>query len=78
MEPGINNHIFQVDYDLSQNQRIFNNRCNINIRNRPQLFGNLEFHRSQNMSQYQDEEGRDVEMIDVMNNFSTIVYRFNG
>lgn len=79
MESGINNNSFQDDYAPLHNQQPFNNnRHYINIRNHLPLFGNSTVQQTQNMSAHQTEENRDVEMVDVMNNPSTIIHTLNN
>ena len=73
MESNINSNILEYDHNVSQNQQRFNNRQGINIQNRSTLFGDPILQQSQNMSHNHSEENRDVEMVDVLNDPSTIV-----
>lgn len=79
MESDINNNNnFQDSRVPLHSQQMLNNRQYINIQNRVPLFSNSRIQQSQNMSTHQSEENRDVDMVDVINNPSTIVRTLNN
>ncbi|KAK5958964.1 SCF ubiquitin ligase complex subunit GRR1 PWA37_003641 [Arxiozyma heterogenica] len=79
MESDINNNNnFQGSHVPLHSQQMLNNRQYINIQNRIPLFSNSRIQQSQNMSMHQSEENRDVDMVDVINNPSTIVHTLNN